>query len=400
LFGYFTADGGTRWPYLRNIDSYYFYRHIGDVVDNGGAIPLHDGLANAPNGLELSHSPYDLYYYISSFSYGLYRLFDSNVGLQNFLAWFPVLLASLVVVPAYYIGKKLYDRKAGVLTSVFMVFMVPFMSRSLGGDPDSDGIAMLMMISTVAAFLIAYKGLDMTKILSRRNVFYSAIAGIFLALFALSWGNYWFALILITGFITFKIILDVIFTKLRKAEHVKRILRRDASLVASFAVMMVIFYLITVPYFGIGYLANPVTSIFGSFGGASLVKGEAGIFPNVYVSVAEMQAGGDAKAVAVNAAGLDTAASVSGLPLGLLTVISPFLLTLACITYLGYSYYKRREHLDTLLFMGVWFFGFLFASMIAVRATIFLAPVYAICSGIMLAKLWRVSTGEDRSLGA
>lgn len=394
MVGFYSPDGSDRWPYLRNIDSYFFYRQINDIVQNNGVTPSHDYLMNAPEGFDRGHSSYDLYYYGSAYSYYFIRLLFPGMTLLEFLAWFPALIACLIVIPSYYIGKTLFDRKAGVLAALFMVLMVPFIARSLGGDPDSDGVVMVLMISSIAAFLVAYKSLDKDNIFSRKNIFYSAIAGLVLALFAFSWSTYWFALVVIVGFIVFKLIINLVTTR-----SLRTLWELSKSMIVGFVILMAVFYLITVPYYGVGFFANPVTSIFGSFGGAASVKGEAGNYPNVYVSVAELMAGGQASEVVVKAAGVDIAAGVTGIPTLLLILISPFILTLLCFVYLMYSFYRRRLHLDTLLFMGIWFLAFVFASVIAVRATIFLAPVYAICLALIVAKGWRMAIGEDKEFG-
>jgi len=399
LFGYFTPDGGTRWPYLRNIDSYYFLRETEDIISNNGVLPVFDDLRFAPlTEGNMGQRSATLYTYISAYSYSIVSSLAPQT-VPAFMAWFASLLASLVAIPAYFIGKSLFDRKAGVLASIFMVLTTPFISRSLGGDPDSDAIVMLVAIASIAAFLFMHKRMSKEKVLSTRNILLAVCFATFLALFAYTWSGYWFTLWVVGSFIVLKIIADFALHRKHKEDRVRVVWKHTKQLVLLSLIGFVIFELLTVPYFGTGFATNFITAPLGAiFGGG--YKGEIGQFPNVGVSIAEMQVGGDAKAVAINAAGLDTAAGVSGLPLNLLTIVSPFLLTLACLAYLGYSYYKRREHLDTLLFMGVWFVGFLFASTVAVRFTIFLAPVYAICSAIMLAKLWRVATGEDRSLGA
>ncbi|MEM7813566.1 MAG: STT3 domain-containing protein [Candidatus Aenigmatarchaeota archaeon] len=392
LFGYFLPDGSTRWPYLRNIDSYYFLRYTEDILNNQMALPPHEDLVMAPYGASTAGGR-RVYEHLSAYSYAAANAVYPQ-PLETFMAWWPALLASLIAVPSYFIGKSLFDRKAGALSALFMVFATPFMSRSLGGDPDSDCIVMLLMLATIATFTAAHKVLDKSNRISPRLVASFAATGAVLGLFALTWAGYVFAFMLIFAFLAIKLVASL-FLRLKSPEF--RI--KPKVVAAATGVALAVFWAITVPYFTAQFALEPfIAPLKAGLGGEA--KGEAGIFPNVGVSVAEMQAGGDARDVAVHAAGLDVAAGISGLPLGLLTIASPFLITLACFVYLGYSYYKRRAHLDTLLFMGLWFIGFLFASIIAVRFTIFLAPVYAICSGIMLAKLWRVATGEDRSLGA
>jgi asparagine N-glycosylation enzyme membrane subunit Stt3 len=396
LFGYFTPDGGTRWPYLRNIDSYFFLRHIGDTVNAGGIFPIHDNLINAPYGADMVGQA--VYYYAAAYPYMLFNsLFKTDLWI--FLAWFAPLLASLVAIPMYFMGKALFDRKAGVLAALFMTIAIPFMGRSLGGDPDSDAIVMLIAMTSVAMFIIMSKYFDRSKILTKKNVLLSVLTGLAVALFAHAWSGYWFTIFIAGGFLLLKLVADFLLHRKHKEDHMRVLWKHSKNLLALSVLALLVFEALTVPFLGAGFAFQFITTPLSSMTGAGY-KGEAGIFPNVGVSIAELMSGGDAKQVISQASGLDTAASVSGLPIGLLTVISPFVLTLAGLMYLGYSYYKRREHLDTLLLMVVWFGGFLTATMVAVRFSIFLVPVFALCSGIILSKLWRLSAGEDRSLGA
>ncbi|MFH0837539.1 MAG: STT3 domain-containing protein [Candidatus Aenigmatarchaeota archaeon] len=378
----------NNWPYLRNIDSFYFMREMGEIVDNNGVLPSHDVLRFAPDGFERNVP--SLYSYIGAYSYSFFKMFMPDMELWQFLIWFPALLGSLVAIPAYFIGSHLLNKKAGVLTAIFMVFAIPFLSRSLGGDPDSDAIVMLLLLASIAGFLITYKNLNKGKLLAWKNIIYPAITGVILGLFALTWVGYWFAFVLIIGFIVLKFIFDFIMTKKHDLGHLKNVWYKNKTLIFAFVVLLIAFYVITLPVFGAKFAANPFTAAFGSIGETEKIKGEVEEFPNVFVSVAEMQSGGDLRDVAIRAGSIDIASQASGIPMALIILISPFLLTIGCFVFLFYAYWKRREHFDTLLIMLIWFVGFLVASTVAVRFTIFISPVYAICSAIFLAKLWDV----------
>ncbi|MBI5332422.1 MAG: hypothetical protein HZB65_02530 [Candidatus Aenigmarchaeota archaeon] len=305
------------------------------------------------------------------------------------------MLASLAAIPSYFIGSYLLNRKAGILTAIFMVFAIPFLSRSLGGDPDSDAIVMLLLLSSIASFLIAYKNLNKGRLLAKKNIIFPAITGIILGLFALTWVGYWFAFVIIIGFIVLKFLFDFVMTRKHDMGHLKAVWHNNRPLIFSFVVIIIAFYIITLPVFGAKFAANPFTAAFGSLGETGKIKGETEEFPNVFVSVAEMQSGGDIRDVAVRAGSLDIASQTSGISMALLILISPFLLTIGAFIFLFYAYWKRREHFDTLLFMLLWFIGFLVASTVAVRFTIFISPVYAIGSAIFLAKLWDVLVKKD-----
>lgn len=391
LFGYFTPDGETRWPYLRNIDSYFFYRYMDETVNNHGVLPDTDIYRQAPFGKSRADEQLFYFYtYLGSYSYlTIGKLLGET--LQEFLAWFPALLASLIVIPMYFIGKALFDRKAGILAAIFMTLSASFMGRSLGGDPDSDAIVMLVFLTSLAVFWVGKKHLAQPRI--KNILLYGVLLGAVLAAYAFTWTGVWLSFWLIGGYIILTFVAKLIL-KWGKIKQAFNIVLPDLKL---FAVGWVVYTFIMVPFWGIGAVFSPISLGIGT---VSVYKVETGLFPNVDVSIAEAMSGGGAAQVVTSAAGIDVASSVSGIPTALLVLISPFMLAIAGFCYLGYSYYKRRHHLDTLIFMTVWFGGFLLASTIAVRATIFLPAVYAVLSGLILSKLWHIAIGEERTLGA
>ena len=123
-----------RWPYLRNIDSYDFYRWMDEIVQNNGVLPTHDSYQLAPGGYDRPTQFIYPYFYLGAYSY----MFVNNfIHLQfwEFLVYFPPFLATLAVIPLYFMGKILYDRKAGVLAAFFYIFEISNLSHTLGGRP-------------------------------------------------------------------------------------------------------------------------------------------------------------------------------------------------------------------------------------------------------------------------
>src|SRR3989344_6631490 len=135
ILGIYVRTLDYRWPYLRNIDSYNFFRAITDIVENNGVLPSHDDLSWAPYGADRTILG-DPYVYLGAYSYMLTRAFIPSLQLWEYLIWFPAILAALMAIPMYYIGKILYDRKAGIMAAAFVLFDTAIMSRTLGGDPD------------------------------------------------------------------------------------------------------------------------------------------------------------------------------------------------------------------------------------------------------------------------
>lgn len=366
-----------RWPYLRNIDSYVFYRWIDETVQNNGILPTHDIYELAPVGFYRPPQWIYPYFYLGAYSYMLVNNFI-NIQLWEFLIYFPPLLATLAVIPLYFIGKMLYDRKAGVLAAFFYIFEVNNLSHTLGGDPDSDAIVILVSMVTMAALIFTYKYATSTKSLDKKLILYSVLTSIILWIWYSTWAGYWYIFWLFSGFIALKVIFTVL-----KRRNIKLAWQDTKYILISFALCMILSFVLTIPPYGTikieSALAGPIQ--FQS------IKGEDTQFPNVYVSVAELQQSGGPKEI------IQGTTIVSG-PF---ILISSFFLMLYTLAYLIYSFYKKKHHVDTVLLLLVWFLGPFMATIVAIRfSTLFSAPL-AIGAAIILSKLIRMATGEDKN---
>ncbi len=355
-----------RWPYLRNIDSYNFASQIEDTVKLG-YLPAWDQYKLAPTGM--GRNPYDPYIYIGYYSYEFFRLFFPSMTLYSYLVWFPALLGSLTAIPMYFIGKKLYDKRAGILAAAFIVFDTAMMARTLGGDPDSDGIVLLMPLIVIALFIYTYK-LSLNKKFDKKLVFLAILTGLAAGVWRYAWGGYWFVLWLITGFIILKIVFDAI-----RLKDIRMLISENKHTVLSYLIIIIMFLLVTIPYYGPTGIVSTITGPIEF----PTIKSETGQFPNVYVSVAELQSPGDFRQI-LNQVGL------------------PFFTLIFSLFYLAYSYIRKRQHLDTMILLGIWFLGPFLATFVAIRFTILFSAPIAIGSGILFAKIIRMATGEDRSI--
>jgi asparagine N-glycosylation enzyme membrane subunit Stt3 len=365
LLGTYVRTYDYKYPYLRNIDSYAFTRQIEDIVSTG-SIPSHDNLTLAPYGQDRQIAR-DLYVYIMAYSYGFVRFFVPNYTLFQFLIWAPALLAALMAVPMYFIGKLLYDRRAGILAAFFIVFDISILSRTLGADPDNDGSVLLFPLIAIALFLFAYQHIS-AKGLNKKGVLYTIFAGIALGVWGYVWSGFWFVIWLLTGFVVAELILAAI-----RAKGLQGI-KQHKNHIIMFVAVIAIFFIMTIPVFGINSVVETVQGPF-SFGD---IKGEENRdFPNVYVSVAELQSGGTLKDIIQR------------------TNVFLFTFMIFSLVYLAFSVItKRKEHIDTLLLLTIWFIGPLIASGIGIRFSILFAAPIAIGSAIFISKVFRVIDGE------
>lgn len=357
-----------RWPYLRNIDSYNFMRDMQLIVDNGGTFPGHDNLMLAPEGLYKGAGTF--YPYFGAYSYMLWRALYPQTQLWQFLIWWPALVAALTAIPMYFLTKKLYDKKAGVIAALLMAFDVSIMTRTLGGDPDNDGVVLLLPLVIIATFIYVQDYLNKQGI-KKKGILYSIALGLMLSVWVWTWGGYWFVIGLMLGFIVLKMMIES-----ARLRNIKTALKHYKPHLAGFAIsMLVMIAVITIlvdPVFVKG-LFSQLSSIL-HFGD---IKSETGIFPNVYVSVAELQSV-DSFAEIVKRIGI------------------PFFATLIALGYLLYSYGRTKKHLDTVILLTIWFLGPIIATLVAVRFTILFATPIAIGTGILFSKIIRMTTTDEK----
>ncbi|MBI4170627.1 MAG: hypothetical protein HY514_02950 [Candidatus Aenigmarchaeota archaeon] len=365
VLGLYVRIFDYKFPYLRNIDSYAFTRQIEDVANNG-YLPQHDDLSLAPAGQDRPLGR-DLYVYIMAYGFSFVRFFSPGYTLFQFLIWAPALMAALMAIPMYYIGKILYDRRAGILAAFFIVFDISILSRTLGGDPDNDTSVLLFPLIAIALFLLAYKYTN-EKGFTKKGILYTILAGIGLVAWGYIWSGFWFVIWLIAGFLIVKIIMKLV--KSRNITGIKEMKRP----IFVFIAMIVIFFVLTVPFLGPRVITETVQGPF-SFG--DIKSEENREFPNVYVSVAELQTGGGVREIVQR------------------TNIYLFVFMIFSLVYLAVSaLMKRKEHIDTFILLLIWFVGPLIATGIGIRfAILFSAPI-AIGSAILVSKIFRIIDGE------
>lgn len=370
-----------RWPYLRNIDSYVYFRQMDMIISNNGALPDYDPYVLAPAGNRIEGNTFagNVYVYLGAYSYMFFHAFMPGMQLWQFLVWFPPLIASLMAIPMYYIGKLLYDRRAGVMAAFFVVFDISIMARTLGGDPDNDGMVLLMPLIIIALYLYFYKKIEQGKISFRKLGAYAAIFGFALFLWANTWGGgYWYILWLITGFVILKIVIAALRDRGTAARQ-KLLLAHLIGGIVIFVILASIFDSVSFAFSGIQ----------GPFSFAAIKEEGGREFPNVYVSVAELQPPGDIRSIIQRITPVDINANPAAI------LISPFFLMIYTLVYLAYSYIKKRQHLDTLLLLFIWFLGPLLSTTIGIRFSILFSAPMALGSAIFLAKIIRLaSTGE------
>ncbi len=369
LLSFYVRVVGFRYNYLRNIDSYWHYRYMKMIIENNGKLPEYDTLMEAPEFRKIDTM--HLYHYLGAYSYLLVKIFNSNLELWRFLIYFPAFLASLAVIPCYFIGKRLFDKKVGIFLAFLVVFNPAIMSRSLGGDPDSDAIVLLIPLISLALFFEAYNFSKIGNI--KKSIIFSILTGISMAALAYTWVS-WHLFYFVTGFCLLAILSEI---------KNKEFLKFSKRIITSYFIIILIFFGLTIPIIGSEFIYITLNGPFESF----QLKSEDRDFPNVYVSVAEMMTGGTIKNVG-NSLGIYLIRENSRNIFEIILTFLFFGILIYSFAYLFFEYFKKRKHLECLIYVALWGGGFLIASLYAIRFSIFLVTPLSLLFSIFLSKIW------------
>jgi len=178
-------------------DPWWFFRHSQEILENGLQPLKWDIQSFYPPG-----RPVDFqlgWDYMIAISY----LAISFFAKMDFTRWAiiaPTLAAAAAAIPAYLTGRLITNRWGGLVTAFFATLTPAFIGVSMAGYLDSDAI--VVFLSFFSAFGILYA-------LKKKSIFSYAVAVFSLWLFAVTWNQPWYILLLFFLFVPFYWIFQV-----------------------------------------------------------------------------------------------------------------------------------------------------------------------------------------------
>lgn len=420
-------DGHT---YLLAIDPYYFYRHTQNYLEQGNEWGAEKNggyydplvLAGMPqeNRNPNENALKNLHVLVSAWTYRIMSFFNGNITLMGAMFWVPVIIASISVIPAFFIGRKISGDFGGLLSAMFIALHPAFISRTAGGFSDTDAYNILFPLFAAWFFLEALDAKDI-----KNASIWGAATGLAMGLFAFAWQGWYFMLMFI--FITAIVYLAYKIIAKRKGLFDFQKSIKDKS-VKQAAIVTGVFVVATSFFVSLFTSFKEFMRVFSIFDFTQIkVVGISKIWPNVYTTVAELNPQNLAKTlnqVSMSSNFLLLAAFIGvSLPLAfyhgrkkatswgswvylsaiifwslLLVSISramtegqiafAVLLGLPAAVYGVYRAYKKEDvpiHYTVLLL--VWFAGTVYATGKGMRFVILIVPVFSIAAGIAIGRL-------------
>ncbi len=183
--------------YLGEIDPWYFYRlaenyldhgYEGDVEINGRYYDDHQfaGTPLSPLGGTTSKLPH-FHVMVEVFLYKVIHLFIPHIRFMTLVYFLPVLLATLSVIPAFFIVRKI-GGNIGALVAATIVGVHPaFVGRTVAGFSDTDSYNILFPLLIMWLFIEA---MESNK--QKNALLLAGLAGFFVGIFSIAWGGWWY----------------------------------------------------------------------------------------------------------------------------------------------------------------------------------------------------------------
>ena len=278
-------------PYFSEMDSYYNLRltenyvdhgYVGDIkYDNGTQMDMH---RYAPDGNVIN---YELgIVYVTSFIHDIVNQFFGHHGIREVAFWTGAFVASLAVIPAFIFARRLTNDWGAIAATLIIVLAPNYFAHTFPGFFDTDMFYYIFSLFFIFFFVECIRTDNLAL-----KVIYAVLSIVSIGLFSQSWTGYIFYVGLMGIFAVVYLIACYIFNigednqdqysnKLLWFIHQKELLSIILLLVIG-AIGLAIFK-------GVG----TVTGIFGTLLNLLSLQSTArvvGGFPNVLISVAEMQ---------------------------------------------------------------------------------------------------------------
>jgi oligosaccharyl transferase (archaeosortase A-associated) len=207
-----------QWIKMTTNDAYFYMRMVDNLLPNFAHLNSFDPYFLFPGGFSTEGFPYLFAYLLA----GTVRLLGGAAPSQQvadtIAVYIPPIIATLTIIPVYFIGRTLMNGWAGSVAAVLVAVMPgELLTLSVLGNTDHH-VAEIFLTSCFSLFLIlAVKNerqFAYSMIVNRqwnaaaRHIHYSVIAGVFMGLYLATWKGALFFVFLVFVYAVIQFISD------------------------------------------------------------------------------------------------------------------------------------------------------------------------------------------------
>ncbi|PRD28202.1 UNVERIFIED_CONTAM: Dolichyl-diphosphooligosaccharide--protein glycosyltransferase subunit STT3A [Trichonephila clavipes] len=175
---------------IHEFDPYFNYRTTKYLAENG-FYSFHnwfDDRAWYPLGRIIGGTIYPGLMITSAAIYRILQLVHITIDIRNVCVFLAPLFSSLTTIITYLLTKELKDAPSGLVAAAMIAVVPGYISRSVAGSYDNEGIAIFCMLLTYYMWIKAVK---------TGSIYWAAMCGIAYFYMVSSWGGYVFLINLI-----------------------------------------------------------------------------------------------------------------------------------------------------------------------------------------------------------
>ncbi len=277
-------------PYFSEMDSYYNLRmtqdyldhgYLGDTILNGSEWDLHSSF---PPGQSAEYPPLIAYY--TAYVYKFVNLF-THVPLNGVAVWTAPFMASLAVIPAYLLIRRLTNDYGGITAALLVGLAPAYFAHTFAGFFDTDQFNMIIPLLVVMFFI--YSMLANTM---KYRTIYAALAGFSMLLFTIAWTGWYYMYYLIIGSAVIYLLISTFLLKNetnKPTDAFKGKLGWFNDKADLYTLLIFLIVSLILMNFSIG-LSGIITGVLSPIGASQIQSAvQAADYPNVYISVSELQ---------------------------------------------------------------------------------------------------------------
>lgn len=144
---------------IHEFDPYFNYRTTKYMTENGfyNFHDWFDDMAWYPLGRIIGGTIYPGLMLTSSLIYYILTALNASVDIRNICVFLAPLFSSFTTLVTFFLTKEVRDTKAGLLASALVAIVPGYISRSVAGSYDNEGIAIFCMLFTFYTWVKAVK---------------------------------------------------------------------------------------------------------------------------------------------------------------------------------------------------------------------------------------------------
>ncbi len=226
--------------------------------------------------------------WITAFFYYLANIFG-DYSLLQVSFWTSAIVASLCIIPAFFFVRDITNDYGGIAAAVMVGLSTFYFSHTFAGFFDTDMFNMILPILVVWFFSVSITATE-----RRKKILYAVYASISMLVFSLAWSGWWYILYLLVGVtIVYMLISKYILEKEESVRSWKNYdTKKEWFLDQPIILPLVLFLVISLVTIFLAWGTEMFTFLTQPFSSINLLSTtqHASSYPNVFVSVGELQA--------------------------------------------------------------------------------------------------------------